>query len=92
MHKDLTQNQVVSIKPRAMTWAEKEAFIAAGLDPVYREEEITPRWERDVIKWILDNVYTGYVYDNLSFPQCRTLAFKTYEMTMLAEEEEEKNC
>lgn len=79
------------VKPRAMTWAEREAFIEAGLDPVFMEDKVSPQWERKVIRWILENVYKGVDYSELSFPQCRRLAFKTYELTVRAEEEELKN-
>lgn len=79
------------IAPRAMTWEEREAFIEAGLDPVFMEEKISPQWERKVIKWILEDIYKGCEYAKLTFPQCRRLAFKTYELTVRAEDAEIKN-
>lgn len=79
------------IKPRAMSWTEREAFIEAGLDPVFMEEQVSPQWERKVIKWIIETIYVGQDFSKLSFPQCRSLAFKTYELTVRTEEEELKN-
>lgn len=91
MHKQAETENAIIPEVRAMTWAEREAFIDAGLDPVYMEEKVSPAWERKVIKWILEHIYKDLDYASLSFPQCRSIAFKTYEMTVRGEAEEIKN-
>lgn len=91
LKKDEIEVADIPISPRALTWTEREMLIEAGLDPVFMEEKINPVWERKLIKWILENIYSGFDYSNLTFSKCRQLAFKTYELTVKVEDEEAKN-
>nr|WP_092069596.1 hypothetical protein [Dendrosporobacter quercicolus]NSL47527.1 hypothetical protein [Dendrosporobacter quercicolus DSM 1736]SDL92919.1 hypothetical protein SAMN04488502_1011206 [Dendrosporobacter quercicolus] len=76
---------------RAMTYAEREAFIDAGLDPMFTDQKITPQRERDIVGWMLKNIYQDCDFSGQPYPKCRNLAYRTYELTIKAEEDEVKN-
>lgn len=70
---------------RVMTRRQVKELRKAGLDPALMSKEdaatIAAR-SADMIEWILDNVYSDFNFDDISYSDCWALATETYRRTM----------
>lgn len=73
--------------PRPLTRSEIKLLRHAGLDPAFLEDETSVRISAEMVEWILDNVYKGYDFSNVPYPDCLQLATRTYQLTYNTEAE-----
>lgn len=79
------------VKARAMTRAEIKSLRGGGLDPAFLNDEMTMKLNAEMVDWILDNVYQGVDFANISYSKCLELATKTYQLTYQMSDDEAKN-
>jgi hypothetical protein len=76
---------------RALTRAEITALREAGLDPAFRDEDLTMQFNAAMVDWILDHVYQGFDFANTPYSNCLELATATYQQTYLMSDAAAKN-
>lgn len=79
---------------RSLTWDERMDLVKAGLDPQFWTPEegkkVNGQWERDLVIFIMQNLFPDVDYKKLSYAKVAHLAHTCLRMTA-GQEEEEKN-
>lgn len=88
----------VKLKPREMTFAERDRFIEAGLDQMYCEfpdfntdQKAFLKKTREQTRWIAENIFHIEDMDAVSDQELTAAAVKTITLTVNGQQEETKN-
>ena len=86
------------LKPKALTWTERDALIKAGIDVVYCPVDVDDQVasivrSRDIMRFILTDVYelTDEQLNTVSDKEAMDFAGKVITLTYQLQEETEKN-